>query len=173
MAELPNDIRTLRLRVDLVDRETRSPGPLPVASGEGPVPSGRLLGAAAVEYLDRRDGEWWPLAELPVLYLSAEEFRSLSGQLEGFLRGAVAGFAWQCGEGGALGLQLGAAAEPPGGPLVLEVGIDLSLFLAEAGQAPLRRGAELALFRWLATRPAAVAFAEALRREGEALLGGD
>jgi len=170
MAELPNDIGTVRLRVDLVDREAPSPAPLPVASAQGGGAAGRLLGGAAVEYLDRRDGEWWPLAELPVLYLSPEEFRALAEPLQSFLRGELEGFAWQCGEGGALGLQLGAASEPGGG-LVVEVGLDLSLFLAEAAQAPLRRGAELALFRWLTTRAAAVAFAEALRREGEGLLG--
>jgi hypothetical protein len=173
MAGLPNDIGTLRLRVDLVDREAPVRGPIAVVPEGGRAPAGRLLCAAAVEYLDRRDGEWWPLAGLPVLYVAPEEFRSLADELEALLRGTLPGFAWRCGEGGALGLQLGTAAGPSGDGLVVEVGIDLSLFLAEAGQAPPRPGAELALFRFFSTRAAAVAFTDALRREGDDLLARD
>jgi len=170
MAELPNDAGTLRLRVELVDREAPVRGPVPVVTEDGRAPSGRLLGAAGVEYYDPRDGEWWPVVRLPALYLAAESFASLDGQFRDLLAGAIPGFAWQSGEDGALGLQLG-PAEPPGGGLVVEVGIDLAAFLAEVGQVPARPGAELALFRFATTRPAAVAFADALRREGGRLLG--
>jgi len=167
MAGLPNDLGSLRLRLDLVDREAPLLGPGAAAEG-GSVPSGRLLARTAVEYLDPRDGEWWPLVSLPVLHLRPEEARSLALGLEDLLRGAAGGFSWQSGEDGALGLQLG-TPEAPGEPLVVEVGLDLSRFLAEVGGGPPRPGAELALFRFRATRAAAVAFADAVRREAEGL----
>jgi len=170
MAELPNDAGTLRLRVDLVDREAPVRGPVPLVTEDGRVPAGRLLAAAGVEYLDPRDGEWWPLVRLPVFYVAPEGIRALAQGLADFLRGAAPGLAWQSEEDGALGLQLGAPGEVPGESVVVEVGLDLSLFLAEVGAGPRRPGMELSLFRFQATRAGAVAFAEAVRREAEGLL---
>ncbi len=171
MADLPNDAATLRLRIDLVDREAPLRGPVPVLSADGTAPSGRLLAAVGVEYLDRQDREWWPLVRVPVLYLAPGGLRSFAEGLCDVLGGAAPGVAWQSGDDGALGVQVGAPQGGEGDLLVVEVGIDLSLFLSEAGPGPRRPGAELALFRWQASRAAAVAFTDALRRETAALAG--
>jgi hypothetical protein len=141
----------IRLRVDPVTRE------------EG----GRLLASAALEYRDARDGEWWPIVRLPVFHLVPGGAESLVAALQDLMQGVVPGFAWQSGDG-ALGLQIG-VPEGQGELLVAEVGMDLALFLAESAGVPRREGAEAALFRWPVTRGAAVAFADALRREAEAL----
>jgi hypothetical protein len=171
MADLANDAGALRLRIDLVGREApgREPGPGGPEGGKAPV--GRLLASAGVEYLDRRDGEWWPLLRLPPLHVAPEAVGALAGGLQDLLQGAAPGFAWQSGEDAALGVQMGGAGEGPGDALLVEVGMDVSLFLAEVARVPSRRGAELALFRWVATRAGAVAFAAALRSDLEALLG--
>ena len=151
MADLANDSGVIRLRVDPVTRE------------EG----GRVLASAALEYRDARDGEWWPIVRLPVVHLVPGGAESLVAALQDLMQGVIPGFAWQSGDG-ALGLQIG-VPEGQGELLVAEVGMDLALFLAESAGAPRREGAEAALFRWPVTRGAAVAFADALRRESEAL----
>jgi hypothetical protein len=153
MADLANDSGVIRLRVDPVTRES----------------GGRVLASAAVEYRDARDGEWWPIVRLPVLHLAAGGAESLLGALRDLMQGVIPGFSWQSGDG-ALGLQLG-VPEGQGDLLLAEVGLDLALFLAESAGAPRREGAEAALFRWPVTRGAAVAFADALRRESGALVG--
>jgi len=151
MADLANDSGAIRLRLDPVQREA----------------GGRILASAAIEYRDARDGEWWPVVRLPVVHLPSGSDRTLFAALQDLLRGTAPGFAWQSGDG-ALGLQVG-IPEGQGQLLLAEVGIDLALFLAESAGAPRREGAEAALFRWPVTRGAAVAFADALRRETEAL----
>jgi hypothetical protein len=151
MADLANDSGVIRLRVDPVTRE------------EG----GRLLASAALEYRDARDGEWWPIVRLPVVHLVPGGAESLVGALQDLMQGVIPGFAWQSGDG-ALGVQIG-VPEGQGELLVAEVGMDLALFLAESAGVPRRDGAEAALFRWPVTRGAAVAFADSLRRESEAL----
>jgi hypothetical protein len=151
MADLANDSGVIRLRVDPVTRE------------EG----GRLLASAALEYRDARDGEWWPIVRLPVVHLVPGGAESLVAALQDLMQGVIPGFAWQSGDG-ALGLQIG-VPEGQGELLVAEVGMDLALFLAESAGVPRREGAEAALFRWPVTRGDAVAFADALRRESEAL----
>jgi hypothetical protein len=154
MAELRNDSGALRFGLALAARAQGTGLPEPGAGAS-------LLAAAGLEYLDRRDGDWWPLARLPVLYLPADAVEGLKGQLLAFLAGATPGFAWRPGEGAALGLQLGAV---PGGAVV-EVGLDLGGFLAEsAGVAP-RTGGELALFRFRSEQPALVLFADQLGQE--------
>ena len=169
MADLPNDAATLRLRIDLVDREAPVRGPAPLVAADGRAPSGRLLASVGVEYLDGRDAEWWPLARLPVIYLAPEALRSLADGLGDLLRGAAPGLSWQSGADGAVGLQIGPPQGEGGDLLVVEVGLDVSLFLAEVGRGPRRTGAELALFRWQTSRGSAVTFADALRRETEVL----
>jgi hypothetical protein len=107
------------------------------------------------------------VVRLPVVHLPAGSERTLFAALQDLLQGTAPGFAWQSGDG-ALGLQVG-IPEGQGQLLLAEVGMDLALFLAESAGAPRREGAEAALFRWPVTRGAAVAFADALRRETEAL----
>jgi hypothetical protein len=157
MAELRNDSGALRLGLELVAAEgPESPG--------GPA-GARLLASAGLEYLDRRDGEWWPIVRLPVLHLPAEAVDRLARDLAALVAGASAGFAWRAEEASAVGLQLGAV---PGGAIV-EVGIDLGAFLAETAGVPRRAEAELALFRFRAAQPALVVFSDALGRELGAL----
>jgi hypothetical protein len=159
MAELRNDSGALRLGLELVDRE-RAP---PETGGEPA--SGRLLASARLEYLDRRDTEWWPLVRLPPLYLSAAAVERLVVDLSRLVAGGAAGFAWRSEEDAALALQLGVV---PGGAIV-EVGLDLGAFLADAAGVPRRAEAELALFRFRAAQPDLVVFSDALGRELGAL----
>jgi hypothetical protein len=151
MADLANDSGVIRLRVEPVTREA----------------GGRILASVALEYRDARDGEWWPLVRLPVVHLSPGGTDALVSALQDLLQGVVPGFAWQSGDG-ALGVQIG-VPDGQGDLLVVEVGMDLALFLAESAGVPRREGAEAALFRWPVTRGAAVAFADALRREAGSL----
>lgn len=167
MADLVSDSGALRFRLRLLDREGRGRA----AAGGGPEPGGRLLAAAALEYLDRRDGERWPLVELAALHLEAEAARALSAALAEVVRGAAPGLAWRSGEPAALGLQAGAPEGAPGAPWLVEVGMDLSGFLAGAAGVPARPGAELALFRFPVARSALVTFASELEAELGELLG--
>jgi hypothetical protein len=153
MADLANDSGAIRLRLDPVTRES----------------GGRILASAAIEYRDARDGEWWPLVRLPVVHLLPGSSGALVASMQELLQGVAPGFAWQAGDG-SLGIQVG-VAEGQGTLLLAEVGMDLALFLAESAGVPRREGAEAALFRWPVTRAGAVAFADALRREADALGG--
>jgi hypothetical protein len=153
---LINDSGALRLGLDLVQRET-----VRVQPGEQP-PAARLLTTATLEWLDGRDQEWWPFVRLPPLWLDAAGVEALVGGLRDVLQGAAPGFSWQSGVGGALGVQLGAAE---GGAAVVEVGLDLGPFLADAAGLPSRSGGELALFRFVAAAPAVVRFAGALEAQ--------
>ncbi len=150
MAELRNDNGALRVALALVAREQ---------GGE------RVLATVAVESLDRRDGEWWPLVRLPPLHVSAGALRALSGDLRRLVRGAKPGFAWSPAEGSSFGLQLSATA----GGAQLEVGLDLGGFLADTAGVPPRADSELVLFRWRVLQQDLVLFADALGRELEAL----
>jgi hypothetical protein len=170
MAELANDTGSLRFRLEVVDREAPLRGPAPRSAQDGGAPSGRLLASAFLGYLDRRDDEVWPFVHQPVLYLAPESARALAGSLADLLQGNVPGFAWQSGEDAALGVQVGAPEGLPAGAFLVEVGMDLAPFLADAAGAPRRTGAELSLFRFLATRAALVAFAGALKAEIEGQL---
>jgi hypothetical protein len=167
VALLPNDTGVLRLRIDLVGRES---GPRSAAAAPPAEPPGasRVLASAAIESRDARDGEWWPVVRLPVVYLAPGGVEELAAGLSDLLQGRTPGFAWRSGEDGALGVQVGEVAA--GSPLLLaEVGLDLGLFLAESAGTPRRSGAELALFRWPVGRAAAVSFADALRSESDGL----
>lgn len=160
MAELRNDSGALRFAVELVTAEA-SPQAPPGAAGGEPF----VLATAGLEYLDRRDGEWWPFLRLPVLHLPVRAVERLSADLAELLRGASAGFAWRPGDDALAGLQLGAA---PGGA-VAEVGLDLGAFLAEFAGAPRRADTELALFRFRCAQADLVRFSDALARELEAI----
>ncbi len=163
MAELRNDSGALRFAVELVGRE--APPDTGASAGGQPGASGRILATAGLEYLDRRDGEWWPLVRLPVLYFPPAAVEGLIAQLAEVLRGTSAGFAWRPAEGAPAGLQIGAA---PGGA-VAEVGLDLGAFLAEFAGAPSRPDTELALFRFRCAQADLVRFSDALGRELEAI----
>lgn len=158
MAFLANDTASLRLQVQLVQRELTRGAALP----------GRVLAVAGLEYLDRKDGEHWPVVRLPPLWLLSDAVDALLEGVQRLARGEAAGFSWQSGGDGAVGLQVG---QPQGeaGPLLVEVGLDLSGFLADVAEVPARPGAELALFRFASTRAALVAFGDGLRTELEAL----
>jgi hypothetical protein len=160
MAELRNDSGALRFAVELVSREAPPDAPPGAAAGEP-----FILGAAGLEYLDRRDGEWWPFVRLPVLHVRMRAVEGLASQLTEFLRGGSTGFAWRSGDDAPAGLQLGAV---PGGA-VAEVGLDLGAFLAESAGAPRRPETELALFRFRCTQADLVRFSDALNRELEEL----
>jgi hypothetical protein len=148
MADLPNDSGSLRFALTLAGRD-----------------AGRWLASAALEYHDRRDGEWWPFVRLPVVHLGATALDELLAGLAAVVAGSQQGVAWRAGDDAPVGLQLGAV---PGGAVV-EVGLDLSLFLAESAGVPPRPNAELALFRFRALQPGLVRFSDALAREREGL----
>ncbi len=170
MADLLSDTGSLRLRLDPVTREAELRGPGLLPASDGRPASGRLLMTVALDYLDRRDGERWPLVHLPVVYVAGESARALADGLGQVCAGAAPGFAWQSGEEAALGIQLGRPEGTPEGILLAEIGLDLSPFLSDAAGTPRRPGAELALFRFPVARAALVAFAAALRAEVEARL---
>ena len=160
MAELRNDRGALRCALTLAGRVSPAPGG--GGAGEGPL---ELLASAGIEYLDARDGEWWPLVRLPPLRVAAAQIDELLAGTAALLRGQDEGFAWRTAEEGPLAVQLGAAQ----GGAVVEIGIDLSGFLAEAagmGGAP---GGELALFRFRAAQAELVRFSDALGRELETI----
>jgi hypothetical protein len=152
---LPSDSGALRLTVELVQRETIRGQP-----GASPSPA-RVLSVAALEWLDRRDAEWWPFVRLPPIWLDPGAVEALVSGLREVLQGAAPGFSWQSSEAAALGVQLGAA---PGGAVV-EVGLDLGPYLSDASGLPPRAGGELALFRFVATSADLVRFAGALEAQ--------
>ena len=161
MADLPNDSGAIRFVLTLVAREggERAPG--------GPAPGERVLSTAGLEYLDARDGEWWPLVRLPPVRLEGTAIDRLLADQSELLRGSSPGFAWRPAPDAALALQLGAT---PGGA-ILEVGLDLGAFLADAAGVPWRSDSELALFRFRASQASLVRFADALARELEVVRG--
>lgn len=151
MPHLPSDSGAIRLAIDLVQRESLRPGdPSPV----------RLLATAAVEWLDQRDGEWWPFVRLPPLWIDEAAATALADGVRGLLQGGEPGFAWQAGA--MLGLQLGLSE---GGAVVVEIGVDLGAFLADASGLPSRAGGEAALFRFVASAPDLVRFGGAVEAQ--------
>ena len=166
MAELRNDSGALRFALELVTRETAAAAPAAAgeAAGAPAGPPGRLLATAGLDYLDRRDGEWWPLVRLPPAWLGEAAARQLLDELAQLLRGARGGFAWRPADQAGFAVQVGAEQ----GGAVLEVGIDLGAFLADAAGVTWRPEAELALFRFRAGQADLVRFSDALARELEA-----
>lgn len=158
MPHLTSDSGAVRLGLELVQRES-------VRQGD-PSPA-RILATAAVEWLDSRDGEWWPFVRLPPLHVDEAAAEALADGVRDLLRSAAPGFSWQAGEAAALGLQLGAA---PGGAVV-EVGLDLGAFLADASGLPPRAGGEAALFRFVVTAAELVRFGGALEAQLAELRG--
>src|SRR5512138_2986748 len=146
MAELRNDSGALRLAVALVAREHQ---------GE------RVLATVAVESLDQRDREWWPIVRLPPVRFPVQSLDRLGADLAELLRGATSAFAWSPEPGSSFGLHLNATE----GGAQLEVGG----FLADAAGAPVRAECDLALFRSRVLQQDLVVFADALAREREAL----
>jgi hypothetical protein len=148
---LPSDSGAIRLAIDLVQRESVRPGdPSPV----------RLLATAAVEWLDQRDREWWPFVRLPPLWIDEGAATALTDGIRSLLQGGEPGFAWQAGA--MLGLQLGLAED---GAVVIEIGVDLGAFLADASGLPSRAGGEAALFRFTASSQDLVRFGGAVETQ--------
>jgi hypothetical protein len=153
MPHLLSESGAMRLLVDLVTIERDA---------------GRVVATTAVEWLDRRDGEWWPFVRLPVVHLQAGAAEALLGGLRDLLQGAEPGFSWTAEQGAALALQIGAGE---GGAAVVEVGIDLGAFLSEAAGSSAPRSTELALFRFSAARADVVRFAGEIEDQVRSLTG--
>jgi hypothetical protein len=163
MADLVNDGGSLRFVLVLAAREGLRP---PATAGEGVAP-GRLLAGGGIEYLDHRDREWWPILRLSALFVSGAGVEQLARDLRALLQGTAQGFSWRPDDEAALALQAGVE----GDGAVVEVGVDVSRFLADVAGAPARPGSELALFRFRVAREALVRFAGALEAELTDLAG--
>jgi hypothetical protein len=159
MAVLHNDAKTLRFVLELVDRET-----LPVVPGQPPpaVESLRVLGSSGVEYMDRRDQAYWPFLRVPVLYLAGGDASTLVGAIRSLCALERPGFGFRTGAQDELALQV---ARQEGGGFVVEVGIDLAVYLFETSGLQGDPGRELALFRFTTSTSELVIFADQIKRE--------
>jgi hypothetical protein len=163
MAFLHNDAKNLRFVLSLVDRET-----LPHVPGQpAPAPESlRVLGTAAVEYLDRRDKSFWPFLQLPVIYLAGGDGAALVESVRDVCALKRPGFAFRTGAQDELALAL---AKQDGGGFVIEVGIDLAAYLHETSGLQGEPGRELALFRFTTGTAELVLFADQVKTELAAL----
>jgi hypothetical protein len=163
MAVLHNEAKTLRLFIELVDREVPA-----VVPGQPAPPAEqiRVLGTAGVEFYDRRDQSFWPFLRLPVLYLGGQDGPELVASIRDLCSLKVEGFAFRTGNQGELGVQLG---RQPGGELVVEVGIDLAPYLLETAGRQGEPGRELAMFRFNTQTAELVRFADQVKQELEKL----
>lgn len=150
MAVLLNQTSNLRLRLDLLRRLSdgmRSPAALEMA--------------IAVERY-RHDGHRFePLLEVPRATLLDMDLIQFLQQLEELLAAKGEGAALEASVEPSIGLRL------QGGPeaYLVEAGIDLLHVLEQLGGLAGERGADLALFRFVANQRAAVAFCAALIEE--------
>jgi hypothetical protein len=151
MAHLHNEAKTLRLTLQLADRATLGPA--------------RVLGSAGIESLDRRDGEYWPLVRLPVVYFAPDDLPAVVESIRTLCANQSPGFGFRSDGDGDLALQL----SRQGGALFVEAGFDLARVLAESAGRPGVPGTELALFRFQTATAELVQFADQLRRELEEL----
>src|SRR5687767_4255916 len=103
MAVLHNETKTLRLFVELVDREVP-----PIVPGAPPIPKEavRILGTAGVEWFDRRDQAFWPFLRLPVLYLGGGDPAGLVESIRNLCQLKVEGFAFRTGNQQEFGFQV-------------------------------------------------------------------
>jgi hypothetical protein len=163
MAFLHNDAKNLRFALSLVDRET-----LPHVPGQPAAPPEalRVLGTAAVEYLDRRDKSFWPFLQLPVIYLAGGDVPALVESVRDVCALRRPGFAFRTGAQDELALQL---TKQDGGGYVIEVGIDLAAYLHETSGLQGDPGRELALFRFTTGITELVLFADQVKTELAAL----
>lgn len=151
MAVLHNEARTLRLSLLLADRATFGPS--------------RVLASAGVECFDRRDGEFWPLVRLPVVYFGPADLPAVVESIRTLCAHESPGFGLRSEGDGDLALQLSRQE----GALTVEAGFDLARVLAETAGRPGVPGSELALFRFQTATAELVQFADQLRRELEEL----
>ena len=147
MAVLHNESRTLRLALQLADRVTLGPP--------------RVLGSAGVECLDRRDGEFWPLVLLPVVYFAPGDLPELVASIRSLCALTSPGFGFRSDGEGDLALQISRQE----GAMNVEAGFDLARVLAETAGRPGVPGKELALFRFQTNTAELVQFADQVRRE--------
>ena len=193
MAQLPNPRGSLRFVLSLGAVETAAPPPredptsceapavpgpgrsaLPILSDAG-VLRNRVLATAAVEYLDRRDREFWPYVRFAVLWLGPGDAEGLLEGVSRLVRDEVPGFLFRSSGSAELGLQIsklpglaGAAQDS----YAVEVGLDLGPLLTESAGGPHSAGEALSLFRYTTSRPHLVAFGQSLREELQALTRG-
>lgn len=160
MPHLLSDSGAMRLSLRLVQRETTRGQP-----GSEP-PPGRVLTTAAIEWIDQRDAEWWPFVRLPPLWVDEDALAALGDGTRELLQGAVPGFSWQAGT--SLGLQLGLVE----GAAVVELGVDLGPFLADASGLRSPAAGEAALFRFGVKLAELVRFAGEVEAELAAIRGG-
>ncbi|MFL5320611.1 MAG: hypothetical protein ACJ790_13200 [Myxococcaceae bacterium] len=156
MALLHNTNQSLRFLLQLVDRERPSRGPTAVSSAH------RILGTAAIEFFDRRDREFIPMLQLPVLHVAAQDAEAFATALRELTSGTRGGFSFRTGAMEELTLQIGREAS---GAFVVEVGVDLGAWLKETSGAAHAPGKELALFRFEAPMAELVLFAASLYEE--------
>lgn len=163
MAVLHNEPKTLRLFLELVDREV--PQILP---GVAPPPreSVRVLGTAGVEWYDRRDKSFWPFLRLPVLYLGGADGSQLVASIRDLCALKTEGFNFRTGASSEFGFQLSRQA---GGGFVVEVGVDLASYILETAGIQGEPGRELALFRFTTSTAELVIFADQVKQELEKL----
>jgi hypothetical protein len=158
MAVLHNESRTLRLAVELVDREVP-----PVIPGQPPVGGDaiRVLGSAGMEFYDRRDSSYWPIIRLPVVYYEGTDPAQLVGSIRDLCSLKIPGFAFRTGSSQELAIQVGGQD----GRWIVEVGLDLATFVLETAGTPGEAGRELAMFRFVTTTAELVRFADELKQE--------
>jgi hypothetical protein len=163
MAVLHNDAKTLRLSLELVDREVT-----PLIPGQPPVPADamRVLGSAGVEFYDRRDASYWPFIRLPVLYYAGTDPTELVSSIRDLCSLKVPGFAFRTGTAQDLAVQVG---RHDAGGFVVEVGIDLATYLFETTGTQGEPRRELAMFRFITNTAELVRFADQLKQEIERL----
>lgn len=143
MPAIHNPNRTLRFSLELADIAAQDRA---------------FICTAAVEYLDKRDQEFWPTLRLPVLRVPAEDAHALTQALRDVCSQARPGFCFRTGAREELQLAL----SRQGGAVAVEVGVDLCVYLLETAGVPSPPGRELALFRFEAPLAEVVVFADAV-----------
>lgn len=150
MAVLLNQTSNLQLRLELKRR----------LSDGVRTPASLEMGVAVERYLN--DGRRFaPLIAVPSATLLDLDLIQFLQQLEGLLEGSAADAALEASVDPAIGVRI------TGGPeaFLVEAGVDLLNILEQVGGGQGERGADLALFRFVANARAAVAFCAALLAE--------
>jgi hypothetical protein len=163
MAVLHNEAKTLRLFVELVDREVP-----PVIPGQPPLSAEaiRVLGTAGVEFYDRRDQSFWPFIRLPVLYAAGSDGPELVHSIRELCALKTTGLVFRTGMQNELAIQIVRQNDTT---FLVEVGIDLAPYLLETAGKQSEPGRELALFRFATRTSELVVFADLIKQELEKL----
>jgi hypothetical protein len=143
MPAIHNPNRTLRFSLELADFAAKDSA---------------FVCTAAVEFFDRRDNQFWPIVQLPVLRMSQADGHALTDAMRGVCDMSRPGFSFRTGAMEELQLQLG--REPSG--VAVEVGFDLAAYLMESAGVRSEPGRELALFRFSAELRELVVFGDGI-----------